>query len=457
GDNFTDLAIGLPFADVSGVQDAGAVLIVYGTGVGLVCNNGTAQFRVQGFAGAIKDTPEPGDRFGSALAAGDFNGDGRDDLAVGVPREDINGTDAGAVNVLYGANTGLVVSGNQLFSQAAGSGLAGTAESGDQFGFALAAGDFNNDGKDDLVVGVVGEDLGTFQGIDDAGAVNVIYGSAGGLTSAGDQFFSQETGSIAGGAEDDDRFGHALAAGDFSGDGIDDLAISAVREDIGSINAAGAVHVLFGKPGIGLDDDNNQLWFEGAIGNSFGGPVLGTPQANDQFGFALVAADFNDTGIDDLGIGVPGERVSGQDNAGAVHVLNGAVAGSGPSSFPGGLRTISQQFWTQDGKQDSLGNLAEDIGDQSEANDSFGVALGAGDFTGDGAADLIVGDFQEDVLFRLRNITDAGAINVLYGTRDQGLTASGNQFLHPGGTDAIGNVIDGVPQPFARFGSALTQ
>ncbi|MGQ0591800.1 MAG: integrin alpha, partial [Gammaproteobacteria bacterium] len=42
GDNFTDLAIGLPFADVSGVQDAGAVLIVYGTGVGLVCNNGTA-------------------------------------------------------------------------------------------------------------------------------------------------------------------------------------------------------------------------------------------------------------------------------------------------------------------------------------------------------------------------------------------------------------------------------
>ncbi len=43
-----------------------------------------------------------------------------------------------------------------------------------------------------------------------------------------------------------------------------------------------------------------------------------------------------------------------------------------------------------------------------KANDSFGVALGAGNFTGDGAADLVVGVFQEDVLFRLRNIKDAG-------------------------------------------------
>jgi hypothetical protein len=147
----------------------------------------------------------------AAAAAGsleaDFNNDGFADLAVGAPFEDIGATQgAGAVNVLYGAAGGLSAASNQQFWQGAG-GVAGTAEQGDGFGFALAAGDFNNDGSSDLAVGVPFEDIGA---IPAAGAVSVLYGTAGGLSGTGSQQFWQGAGGLAGIAEGFDVFGWAL-------------------------------------------------------------------------------------------------------------------------------------------------------------------------------------------------------------------------------------------------------
>ena len=97
----------------------------------------------------------------SLAAQLDFNGDSFDDLAVGVPGEDVAGqADAGAVQVLYGSADGLTGTGPVL-TQA-------SPEAGDRFGTTVAKGDFNRDTVTDLAVGAPGE---TLAGAAGAGAV----------------------------------------------------------------------------------------------------------------------------------------------------------------------------------------------------------------------------------------------------------------------------------------------
>jgi FG-GAP repeat len=108
-----------------------------------------------------------------------FDGDGFIDLAISVPFEDVaTARDAGAVSVLYGSAGGPTIAGSQGFWQGTG-GATGTAEAGDQFGFALASGDLNGDGFVDLMIGVPFEDVGS---VVDGGALSVLYGSAAGLS-----------------------------------------------------------------------------------------------------------------------------------------------------------------------------------------------------------------------------------------------------------------------------------
>ena len=104
---------------------------------------------------------------------------------------------------MYGTNTGLSAVGSQLWSQAT-AGIEGAAEIGDQLGWSLTTGNFDNDNFDDLAAGAPYEDVGA---ISNAGAVNVIYGTAAGLSSTDNQLFSEATAGIPLFTEANDHFG----------------------------------------------------------------------------------------------------------------------------------------------------------------------------------------------------------------------------------------------------------
>ncbi len=416
GDQYADLAIGLPGETINGRAAAGGVVVLYGTFDGL--DTAGAQLwnqAVPGVPGAL----EAGDGFGTSLAAGDFNNDGRDDLAVGSPGEDVGQiVSAGAVSVLYGSSSGLTTS-NAWIVDGGAAGLPGAAEAFDGFGSVLAVGDFDGDSNDDLAIGVPSEAIGSLQA---AGAVFVLLGDSGGLGTAGSVVLHQNVAGVDGAAESGDRFGSALAAGDINGDGESDLVVGIVGEDItGPIVDAGAIQAFMGGTG------SNMFSVDTLIHQDTNG-IRGVAERQDQFGGALAIADFDGDGFEDVAIGIRYEdlEAKGLVNAGAVQIVNGSAAGL----------STADRIWTQD----SAG-----IAGKAETGDQFGAALAAGGIRHSGTSDLAIGAPFEDV----GAIQDAGAVNVLYGS-DDGLTAAIDQIFSQDSTGILG-----VAETGDRFGAAL--
>ncbi|MDX3638542.1 FG-GAP repeat protein [Streptomyces sp. MB09-02B] len=177
---------------------------------------------------------------GSALAAADFDQDGTDDLAVGLvqPSTESDTTHCqdrlgGAVLVFKGSKTAKFGAGSECVTQSSPQ-VGGAAEEGDDFGAALSAGDLNGDHRPELVVGVPGEDVGTLK---DAGGYVVLNGTEQGLH--GGLARSQSTPNMPGAAEAGDRFGAQVTVGDYNRDGLGDTAVSAPGENAGEPKSGG--------------------------------------------------------------------------------------------------------------------------------------------------------------------------------------------------------------------------
>ncbi|HEV8629375.1 MAG TPA: FG-GAP repeat protein [Thermoanaerobaculia bacterium] len=437
-------------------------------------------------------TPQGGDVFALALAAGDFNGDGADDLATGIPYDNgIVGSDikdSGTVVVRYG------IPAAGLATNLASTVLRQTPaldppEVGDQYGESLAACNFNGDAFDDLAVGVPYED---HLGESDAGAIQIHYGTSSGLPFRGDAFYAESTPGIPGDVESSDNFGWTLACGDFNADGFGDLVVGVPHESWGSIFT---YHVWYGMiviiPGsaLGLVPAQARSLDQDSPG------MASDPEDDDLFGEALAAGDFNADGFDDLAIGVPGEEswkgvlqvvfgsTSGLTGSGSQLLSESSIGGQS-AAFDAFTSALATGDFDHDGFEDLAITAGADLDiitmddavgrvdvlygavngfdrgrtqfwDQdailgtgtNEPHDNFGFAMAVDDFDKDGFTDLAIGHWGEAI-----SGPEDGSVTVLMGSSPFGLTAARHRSIAPG--------IEGFPGNVAlhgkRFGYALT-
>jgi D-alanyl-D-alanine carboxypeptidase len=417
-DSYEDLAVGVPHGDNEEIND-GKVFVFYGSFTGLETSNPEVLTQTLADAGNSAF-----DHFGKALASGDFNGDSFDDLAVGVPEKSWGSkTEAGQVIVFYGSSDGLVpdpaVQGNKYIlepptvERLKQSHAGALNENDDQFGFALAAGDFDNDSFDDLAVGVPYENYNE----KDDGIVIVFYGYEEGLLPDGpfispvsnSEYFSQ----VSAGQEneEEDSFGYALAAGDFDGDSFDDLAVGVPSKDRSGKTDTGIVLVFYGSnSGLKLGYDYE---------------LLDQPLANaenedyDFFGKSLASGDFNNDSFDDLVVGAPFKNYKRPDS-GLIFIFLGVEV---DGILPDGIFVIPLDNAEYLKQEDAYAN--------SENGDFFGHSLSMADFDGDGFDDIAVGMPYEEYDSK----PGAGAVMVFYGT-DEPEVARTNKYrayyLKPG-------------------------
>jgi FG-GAP repeat len=360
-----DLAIGTPLEDEEVAPlspvDAGAVVVVYGGASGL----NTSKNNLLSQAGSqVEEVAEENDLFGSTLAAGNLGRNSQWDLAVGARGETVNGFMAGAVHVFYGINAtlaGQVFNGvhpveDQFWSQAS-PGVADSPEDSDIFGLGLAVSNVGRSNLADLLIGAPGE--GAPPTAELTGMLHVLFGANNGVTSKGAKVFTQDTPGVPDSRQGFDLFGRSVAAGDFDGDGDNDVAVGSDGESFGSgateALLAGQVTIL-GSNENGPTGAGSRVWSQRTTG------IPDNAETGDQFGISLAVGNYGRTAPDDLAIGtretLNDDAVDPVNRAGAVHVLFGTATG---------ISANNNQFLTED---------CAGCPGSAEDNDQFGVPLG---------------------------------------------------------------------------------